>query len=86
MKVITIANYPKDDNYYRMFLAWVVHNHDYMSECEVQICYAGNRKNMIFSDECQKLLAQFKNITFKETTDSYSIDMFLRYLRNINEK
>ena len=26
-----------------------------------------------------------KNITFKETTDSYSIDMFLRYLRNINE-
>jgi len=27
-----------------------------------------------------------KNITFTETTDSYSIDMFLRYLRNINEK
>ena len=26
-----------------------------------------------------------KNITFTETTDSYSIDMFLRYLRNINE-
>ena len=26
-----------------------------------------------------------KNITFIETTDSYSIDMFLRYLRNINE-
>ena len=26
-----------------------------------------------------------KNITFVETTDSYSIDMFLRYLRNINE-
>ena len=26
-----------------------------------------------------------KNITFAETTDSYSIDMFLRYLRNINE-
>ena len=27
-----------------------------------------------------------KNIVFTETTDSYSIDMFLRYLRNINEK
>ena len=27
-----------------------------------------------------------KNITFTETTDSYSIDMFLRYLRSINEK
>ena len=26
-----------------------------------------------------------KNITFIETTDSYSIDMFLRYLKNINE-
>ena len=26
-----------------------------------------------------------KNITFTETTDSYSIDMFLRYMRNINE-
>jgi len=26
-----------------------------------------------------------KNITFTETNDSYSIDMFLRYLRNINE-
>jgi phospholipid/cholesterol/gamma-HCH transport system substrate-binding protein len=26
-----------------------------------------------------------KNITFIGTTDSYSIDMFLRYLRNINE-
>ena len=26
-----------------------------------------------------------KNITFTETTDSYSIDMFLRYLSNINE-
>ena len=26
-----------------------------------------------------------KNITFLETTDSYSIDMFLRYLKNINE-
>ena len=26
-----------------------------------------------------------KNITFTETTDSYSIDMFLRYLRNLNE-
>ena len=26
-----------------------------------------------------------KNITFTETTDSYSIDMFLRYLKNINE-
>ena len=26
-----------------------------------------------------------KNITFTDTTDSYSIDMFLRYLRNINE-
>ena len=26
-----------------------------------------------------------KNITFIETTDSYSIDMFLRYFRNINE-
>jgi len=25
-----------------------------------------------------------KNIAFTETTDSYSIDMFLRYLRNIN--
>ncbi len=25
------------------------------------------------------------NITFIETTDSYSIDMFLRYLKNINE-
>tara|TARA_Y100000004_G_C8846664_1_gene382883 strand:+ start:43 stop:852 length:810 start_codon:yes stop_codon:yes gene_type:complete len=66
MKVITIANYPKDDNYYRMFLAWVVHNYNYMPECEVQICYAGDRKNMIFSDECQELLRQFDNITFKE--------------------
>ncbi len=27
-----------------------------------------------------------KNIAFTETTDSYSIDMFLRYLRSINEK
>ena len=27
-----------------------------------------------------------KNITFIETTDCYSIDMFLRYLRNLNEK
>lgn len=26
-----------------------------------------------------------KNITFIETTDSYSFDMFLRYLKNINE-
>ncbi len=26
-----------------------------------------------------------KNITFTDTTDSYSIDMFLRYLKNINE-
>jgi len=26
-----------------------------------------------------------KNITFTETTDSYSIDMFLRYLQSINE-
>ena len=26
-----------------------------------------------------------KNITFIESTDSYSIDMFLRYLKNINE-
>jgi len=26
-----------------------------------------------------------KNITFIETTDSYSIDMFFRYLKNINE-
>ena len=26
-----------------------------------------------------------KNIIFLETTDSYSIDMFLRYLSNINE-
>ena len=26
-----------------------------------------------------------KNITFVETTDSYSIDMFLRYLKSINE-
>ena len=26
-----------------------------------------------------------KNITFTETTDSYSIDMFLRYVKNINE-
>ena len=26
-----------------------------------------------------------KNIAFTETTDSYSIDMFLRYLKNINE-
>ena len=26
-----------------------------------------------------------KKITFTETTDSYSIDMFLRYLRNVNE-
>ena len=26
-----------------------------------------------------------KNIKFIETADSYSIDMFLRYLRNINE-
>lgn len=26
-----------------------------------------------------------KNITFIETTDSYSIDMFLRYLKSINE-
>ena len=26
-----------------------------------------------------------KNITFLETTDSYSVDMFLRYLKNINE-
>jgi phospholipid/cholesterol/gamma-HCH transport system substrate-binding protein len=26
-----------------------------------------------------------KNITFIETTDSYSIDMFLRYLKNIND-
>jgi len=26
-----------------------------------------------------------KNITFIETIDSYSIDMFLRYLKNINE-
>ena len=26
-----------------------------------------------------------KNITFVETTDSYSIDMFLRYLKNIND-
>ena len=26
-----------------------------------------------------------KNITFTETTDSYSIDMFLRYLRSLNE-
>ena len=26
-----------------------------------------------------------KNITFTETTDSYSIDMLLRYLININE-
>ena len=26
-----------------------------------------------------------KYITFIETTDSYSIDMFLRYLKNINE-
>ncbi len=26
-----------------------------------------------------------KNITFIDTTDSYSIDMFLRYLKNLNE-
>ena len=26
-----------------------------------------------------------KNITFIETADAYSIDMFLRYLKNINE-
>jgi phospholipid/cholesterol/gamma-HCH transport system substrate-binding protein len=26
-----------------------------------------------------------KNITFMETSDSYSIDMFLRYLKNLNE-
>ena len=26
-----------------------------------------------------------ENITFIDTTDSYSIDMFLRYLKNINE-
>ena len=26
-----------------------------------------------------------KNITFIETIDSYSIDMFLRYIKNINE-
>ena len=26
-----------------------------------------------------------KNITFIETTDSYSVDMFFRYLKNINE-
>ena len=30
--------------------------------------------------------SSYKNITFIETTDSYSIDMFLRYLRSINEK
>jgi len=29
--------------------------------------------------------SSYKNITFTETTDSYSIDMFLRYLSNINE-
>ena len=29
--------------------------------------------------------SSYKNITFIETIDSYSIDMFLRYLKNINE-
>ena len=29
--------------------------------------------------------SSLKNITFKESIDSYSIDMFLRYLKNINE-
>ena len=29
--------------------------------------------------------SSYQNITFIETTDSYSIDMFLRYLKNINE-
>jgi len=67
MKIITIANYTHgQDNYYKMFLVWLAHNYDYMSECEIVVTYGWEEKNEIFSDHCQKFLKKFDNVTLKK--------------------
>jgi hypothetical protein len=67
MKVITIANYTHGkDNYYKMFLAWLAHNHQYMSECEIVLAYAWEDRNELFSDHCQNFLKNYDNVTIKK--------------------
>ena len=45
----------------------------------------GKKSLLIYPGFDMPFDSSMENITFIDTTDSYSIDMFLRYLKNINE-